>query len=82
MKTIKYTYIGLLIVGLFSCSQTQIVKEPDKYKWKLTCYYDNNWSHTTVKCDSLQMISISEAIVWVDGKKTKIVGDELRPIHY
>lgn len=68
----------LLTVGILSCS----TEKTPKQGWYLKSYYDNNWSYTTIQCDSLQMISKQEAIVWVNGRSTKIVGEELRPLHY
>lgn len=69
----------ILLTAGFSCSNEQ----PEKSEgWYLKCYYDNNWSWTIVKCDSLQMISTKEAIVWNGGRQTKIYGEELRPLHY
>lgn len=89
MKTLKFRKRNLLYIlltaGLFSCStqtQEEVNNEPEKYKWQIRCYYDNNWSWTTVKCDSFQMVSKTEAYVWVDGRKTKIIAEELRPLHY
>jgi hypothetical protein len=45
-------YIFCLLVMLSSCSQ-----EPRLEGWYLKSYYDNGWSYTTIKCDSLQMLS-------------------------
>jgi hypothetical protein len=83
IKSRRFLY-ALLTAVLLSCStqKQDDVKEPEKYEWQLKCYYDNNWSWTTVKCDSFQMVSKTEAYVWVDGRKTKIVAEELRPLHY
>ena len=87
MKTLKLLQRNLLYIlltaGLFSCSiQTQEEGNNEPEKWQIKCYYDNNWSWTTVKCDSFQMMSKTEAYVWVDGRKTKIIAEELRPLHY
>ena len=72
----------LLVAGLLSCSTETETKEQKLEGWYLKSYYDNGWSWTTVKCDSLQMISKTEAIVWENGKETKIIGEELRPLRY
>jgi len=84
---IKRTAICLYLVltaGLYSCTtQTnENTKNEPEYRWQIKCYYDNNFSWTTVKCDSFQMVSKTEAYVWVDGRKTKIIAEELRPLHY
>ena len=70
----------LLTAGLFSCSTKE--PEPKLEGWYLKSYYDNGWSWTTIKCDSLKMISKTEVIVFVNGKETKIIGEDLRPLHY
>ena len=82
-KLIKRTHFALYILltaGLLSCSTEE--KQPKKEQWYLYSYYDNGWSRTTIKCDSLQMVSITEAFVWIDGNKHKIVGWELRPTRF
>lgn len=76
----KYFLYCLLVVGLLSCSTET---EAEKLEgWYLRSYYDNGWLSTTIKCDSLQMISKTEAIVWVNGKETKIFGEQLLPFNY
>lgn len=80
IKKMHFALYILLTAGLLSCSTEE--KEPRKEQWYLYSYYDNGWSRTAMKCDSLQMISKTEAFIWVDGKKHKIVGEELRPTRY
>lgn len=36
---------------------------------------DFTYTETWIKCDSFQMISQTEAFIWVDGKKMRILGD-------
>ena len=38
------------------------------------------YTETWVECDSFQMVSQTEALIWVDGHKMKILGDRgIRP---
>ena len=72
----KRIILALLVISLLSC-----IKTSEKREWALICSYNNNWTSTTIHCDSLQMISTTEAFVYIDGKKIKIVGESLRPVH-
>ncbi len=33
------------------------------------------YTETWIECDSFQMISNTEALIWVDGQQMKIIGD-------
>lgn len=84
MKTLKLQrvarYFGyiLLVAGLISCGNLEAPKNsPNCNKWQLTLRH--NWAdYTTVVCDSCQMISEKEAIVWTSGKQTKIYAMQIR----
>ncbi len=51
---------------------------PKTYKFKVKIYYGHN-SSSLMNCDSLQMISTTEAIIYVDGTAIKIFGKEIVP---
>lgn len=70
----KTKIIIALIILFTSCEM------PHCGKWKLLCFYGaGGINHTTVVCDSLTMVSNKEAIVWINGVKSKVVGEELHP---
>jgi hypothetical protein len=76
----KLMLVILLTFALISCSKKE--PEPKLEGWYLRVEYDKGWSWSTIKCDSLQMVSKTEAFVWVNGKKVRIIGDSLIPRHY
>jgi len=71
----KYLFI-ILTIFLFSCNEDRI------YHGKETTIYLHNgsgWSKSisSFTCDSVKMLSKSEAIYWVDGKQSKAYADYL-----
>ena len=76
-KTLKsYTlYTLLALVFLASCSQRS---EREMYVW---LKYDAGveYSSTKIYCDSVQMVTKSEAYIFIDGVKQRIVADRVRP---
>lgn len=68
--------IILLAVALISCSKPTVKNRP----LSLVSVNGSGWERTTsyLKCDSVQMVSTSEAYAWVDGVKMKIVAEKLR----
>ena len=70
----KYLFI-ILTICLFSCNDSSShVKETTIY-----LHNGSGWSATTssFRCDSVKMLSRSEAIYWVDGKLSKVYADYL-----
>jgi hypothetical protein len=70
----KYLFI-ILTICLFSCN------EPSYHVKETTIYLHNGsgWSATTssFRCDSVKMLSKSEAIYYVGGKELKVYADYL-----
>lgn len=77
LKTLKsYTlYTLLALVFLASCRQAS---ERKMFVW---LKYDNglDYSETKIYCDSVQMVTKSEAYIFIDGVKQRIVADRVRP---
>ena len=70
----KYLFI-ILTICLFSCNEdSPHVKETTIY-----LHNGSGWSATTSSfvCDSVKMLSKSEAIYWVNGKQSKAYADYL-----
>lgn len=83
MKT-AFLKTVLLIILFSSCKEKKRDIDPNSYQtgvWYLTCYHDNGWSHSTVSGDSIQMISITEAYIWNNGRRTKIVAEKIVPLY-
>ena len=76
-KTLKsYTlYTLLALVFLTGCYQKSDRK---MYVW---LKYDSglNYSSTKIYCDSVQMVSISEAYIFIDGVKQRVLAERVRP---
>ena len=68
-------YILLALVFLASCTQRS---EREMYVW---LKYDAGVEYITTKvyCDSVQMVSISEAYIFIDGVKQRIIAERVRP---
>ena len=77
LKTItRYTlYTLLALVFLTGCYQKSDRK---MYVW---LKYDSglNYSSTKIYCDSVQMVSISEAYIFIDGVKQRVLAERVRP---
>lgn len=79
---IKAAFIAcciLLAAGqLTSCSGNKQVAPSDC--GRLYLRVNQSWGeYTTIYCDSLNMITASEADVWLNGRKMHVVGKTLRP---
>ena len=81
MKTIKrlitHSLCILLSTGLLSCSEKS--SDPTCGIWLLGYTNDNNWTRQGIYCDSLQMLSPTEVIVWNSGKQTKVYAEIFYP---
>jgi hypothetical protein len=62
-----------------------VPKEPGNViepgKWYLKCSVDKGWGYSILECDSLQMVSSKEAHIYINGRSTRVFGDNLIPIH-
>jgi len=69
----KYLFI-ILTICLFSCN------ESSSHVKKLNLFIHNGstfWDASTaiIECDSATMLSSKEAIVWINGTKSKVYSD-------
>jgi hypothetical protein len=65
--------VSTLLAFVFSFSACK----RDKYRFYVIIY--NGGYQSTVKCDSFQIQSKVDCVIWVDGTKMKIIGDMVRP---
>jgi hypothetical protein len=68
----KLISILLIVFLAVSCQEAKNKKE---YKFYLVTK-SGNFS-TYINCDSVTMVSHTEAFIWVDGTKSKIVADRI-----
>ncbi len=76
MKKLSYVFYLVLVAVLVSCGNSQ---NPQCRKWRLGYNNDNGWTGGHLYCDSLTMVSKTEAIIWIDGAKTKVIAEALFP---
>lgn len=62
------TILSITLLSLTSCDNRE-------FKVIITNGYGLSYTETWLYCDSVQMISTTEADVWIDGKKMKIYAD-------
>ena len=62
------TILSIAILSLTSCDNRE-------FKLIVTNGSGLSYTETWLYCDSVQMISTTEADVWIDGKKMKIYAD-------
>jgi hypothetical protein len=75
----KLLLIFVIAIVFASCGESS---SGYKYNtWYLNIVNDNGWSTSNVECDSLTMISRNEAIIYNNGRSSKIYGEELKPIY-
>lgn len=70
----KNILVAVVVLGLFSCDRS----ETHKRSYILTKSDDNGWSMgARIMCDSVTMVSETEAIYWVDGIESKLIGKRI-----
>jgi hypothetical protein len=63
------TFVGLLLCIIFSSCETEPKPKP-KRAFIITKTDDNNWTTSArIECDSVDMVSSTHAIYWIDGNK-------------
>ena len=73
---LSYAFYTLLaLVFMTGCVQKS---EREMYVW---LKYDSglHYSSTKIYCDSVQMVSISEAYIFIDGVKQRVLAERVRP---
>lgn len=79
-RKIKNGLKGLLVAGLISgCDKT--VYHSNCGKWVLGYTNDDNWTRQVIICDSMQMVSKKQAIVYVNGIKTTVFAESFMPMY-
>jgi hypothetical protein len=79
IKTLKSyaLYTLLCLVFLTSCEDKE--NKYPKYRYLVRTTHDNNWtSSAIIRCDSLNMINQTNAILWIDGRKMDLYAPEIR----
>lgn len=71
--------IILPLLTLISCyKETATCKETTTRKYTVTKSDDGGWTTgANIKCDSVTMISDTEAYYWVDGHKSRLIGKRI-----
>ena len=65
--------LSILSIFLISCN-----KKP--YNMRVCTGSGLTYTETWLRCDSFQMISVTEAYIWSDGAKMHVIGDRgIRP---
>lgn len=64
----NFSFLVIFIILLSSC-------ENRNFNMRVCSGDGIAYSETWIKCDSFQMVSNTEAYIWFDGTKMKIVGD-------
>lgn len=77
----KQLTLILLTMLLFSCSP-RLPQHTDNYKIQLICSYKTYGGYVTTNlfCDSVQMINLSQASVWIDGQRNNINATQIRTL--
>lgn len=74
-KLLNLLYLVLVAVIFIGCESRKITKP-----LTLVSTNGSGWSMTSsyLRCDSVQMVSTTEAYVWIDGSKMKVVAENVR----
>lgn len=69
----------ILLTLLCSCCNSSNKVVEKQYKFHVSTTSGTGWNagYAYVNCDSVQMISAREAIVWIDGSKSKIIANRI-----
>lgn len=71
------------IIFLFTICLFLISCETRQFNIRVCSGTGLNYTETWIQCDSFQMVTLTEAYIWVDGKKMKVIGSAgLRPETY
>lgn len=72
MLVMRIGIIAILIL-LSSCNCECVNTVKSKYKYNVRTSHDNNWTTSGMYyCDSLEFKSMTEAVIYTDGKSMKI----------
>jgi hypothetical protein len=67
-------FISTLLAFVFSFSACE-----RKHRYELYVFTDGTGLAGNVSCDSFQMISTKECIIWGNGAKMRVVGNAIKP---
>jgi len=78
-KKLSYAiYTLTALVCLSSCQNKEPKNQRKMFVW---LKYDSgmDFSNTKIYCDSVQMVAINEAYIFIDGVKQKVIAHRVRP---
>jgi hypothetical protein len=70
-----FTILSLFLAFVFSCS----IKTPPKAFKVRIATPNKSISIYTIECDSFNMKSLTEIDVWIDGRKSTVLSNEITP---
>jgi len=76
-------YTVLVAVLSVSCNEKPEQKANCSYKFVATAYNGSGWNRSwhSIECDSINMITIKKAEVFIDGTKMIIEADDRITVH-
>lgn len=76
-------YTVLVAVLFVSCNEKSEQKANRSYKLVVTAHNGNGWNRSwhSIKCDSVNMITIKKAEIFIDGTKMIIEADDRITVH-
>lgn len=77
MKKVILIFFSLV---LLACENTTEREQFYKKKFSVLMSNDRGWSGSELECDSFNMVSKTEIIVWIDKTKSTIHSGELRVV--
>lgn len=64
------------LILLTSCGEGRVgILNKRQFNLRVSSGEFLNYTETWLECDSFQMVSQTEALIWVDGHKMRILGD-------
>lgn len=72
----KIITLTSILILLASCDEGRVgILNKRQFNLRVTSGELLNYTETWLECDSFQMVSQTEALIWVDGHKMRILGD-------
>ena len=72
----KIITLTSILILLASCDEGRVsILNKRQFNLRVSSGEFLNYTETWLECDSFQMVSQTEALIWVDGHKMRILGD-------
>lgn len=72
----KIITLTSILILLTSCDEGRVgILNKRQFNLRVSSGEFFNYTETWLECDSFQMVSQTEALIWVDGHKMRILGD-------